>query len=330
MEWISKAFISEQPEASFAACHAASCIKDEHGNLMIAYFAGSREGAQDVGIWLSCRMDGVWQAPRRIKYIYGLPHWNPILHRDGDRVLLYYKVGHSVRSWYTMVSESCDFGKSWTESREAIPGDHKSRVVTKNKILVTEDGRWLAGNSLESEVAWDSSIEISYDSGQMWEEHPIFFDHSVPDTTGREKKYTGVIQPALWQSSAQEFHCVLRSTEGRIYRSDSTDGGRSWCEAYPTDMPNNNSGITVARLKDGRLLLVYNPIGENWGARTPLSVALSEDNGKTFARVLDLETAPGEYSYPYVIEDGDGICVVYTWNRKNIVCCELQPSKQGD
>lgn len=142
MEWISKAFISEQPEASFAACHAASCVKDEHGNIMIAYFAGSREGAQDVGIWLSSRLDGVWQAPRRIKYIYGLPHWNPILHRDGDRVLLYYKVGHSVRSWYTMVSESYDFGKSWTESREAIPGDYKSRVVTKNKILVTEDGRW--------------------------------------------------------------------------------------------------------------------------------------------------------------------------------------------
>ena len=70
--------------------------------------------------------------------------------------------------------------------------------------------------------------------------------------------------------------------------------------------------------------MVYNPNGENWGARTPLSVAISEDNGQTWTRVLDLETAPGEYSYPYLISEGNHIWVVYTWNKKNIAWCEMQ------
>ncbi|WP_052737040.1 exo-alpha-sialidase [Paenibacillus algorifonticola] len=38
---------------------------------------------------------------------------------------------------------------------------------------------------------------------------------------------------------------LLRSTEGFIFRSDSNDDGRTWCQAYPTPLPNNNSGIDV-------------------------------------------------------------------------------------
>ena len=40
-------------------------------------------------------------------------------------------------------------------------------------------------------------------------------------------------------------HAMMRSTRGKIYRSDSTDYGRSWCPAYATTLPNNNSGIDV-------------------------------------------------------------------------------------
>jgi predicted neuraminidase len=53
-------------------------------------------------------------------------------------------------------------------------------------------------------------------------------------------------------------------------------------------------------------------------------VFLSEDNGKTFQKALDLEDGEGEFSYPAVIACGDRVYVTYTWNRKNIVCCELK------
>ena len=67
-----------------------------------------------------------------------------------------------------------------------------------------------------------------------------------------------------------------------IYRSDSKDGGNTWTEAYATELPNNNSGIDMIRSEDGKLFLVYNPVGVNWGDRTPISLAVSKDDGKTW------------------------------------------------
>jgi predicted neuraminidase len=53
--------------------------------------------------------------------------------------------------------------------------------------------------------------------------------------------------------------------------------------------------------------------------RTPLSVLVSEDNGATWPQRLDLETQPGEYSYPSVIQAEDGrVHVVATHQRTQI------------
>ena len=51
----------------------------------------------------------------------------------------------------------------------------------------------------------------------------------------------------------------------------------------PADLPDNNSGIDVARLPDSALALACNLVGENWGPCTPLSLMLSFDNGETWS-----------------------------------------------
>ena len=86
---------------------------------------------------------------------------------------------------------------------------------------------------------------------------------------------------------------LVRSTCGQIGRSDSTDGGLSWSPLYPTELPNNNSGLDLARLKDGTLALICNPVAKE---RTPLYVLLSTDNSRTWPRRLDLEKKAGEFS----------------------------------
>ncbi len=302
----------------FKQCHASACLRNSKGDLMVAYFGGTKEAEHDVGIWMSRRIDGIWQEPKRIKYIYGLPHWNPVLHADGDKVILYYKVGHSCWDWYTMVSESMDFGETWTEGREAVLGDNTARIVTKNKILVTKDGRWFGGSSIETPKTWDCCIERSLDKGKTWTKHPVPFTHQ----DGGEHA-DGVIQPALWQSEDNNLHCLMRSTRGRIFRSDSVDGGDTWCAAYSIDMPNNNSGLTLAEVPDNGLVLIYNPVYEG-GARTPLSAVISRDNGNTWHDRIDLVTGEGEFSYPYAVSEGNVIDVTYTWKRAGIVHCELQ------
>lgn len=125
----------------------------------------------------------------------------------------------------------------------------------------------------------------------------------------------GVIQPALWESAPGKVHLLARSTGGVVCRSDSDDGGLTWSQVVPTDVPNNNSGLDLIRLADGSLALVCNPVTEG---RIPLSILLSHDNGHTWTHSLDLETDEGEYSYPAIIAVPVGLAVTYTWKRENI------------
>jgi len=70
--------------------------------------------------------------------------------------------------------------------------------------------------------------------------------------------------------------------------------------------------------------LVLNPVGVSWGPRTPLSLALSQDNGVTWTIVAHLEDDPietkREYSYPAIIRTRDGVVISYTWRRERVRC----------
>jgi predicted neuraminidase len=62
--------------------------------------------------------------------------------------------------------------------------------------------------------------------------------------------------------------------------------------------------------------------------RTPLSLARSTDDGATWKKVLDLETEPGEYSYPAMIEGSTGkLEITYTWRRTHIKYESIDPAK---
>lgn len=329
------------PDAArgFAQCHASTLLALDDGDFLCAYMAGSREGAPDMAIWLSRCTAGRWQPPQRIRHAHLLPHWNPVLHRDGDRIRLYYKVGLSVQNWYTLESVSGDGGVTWSPPREAVPGDYTPRVCVRNKIIVDARGRWIGPVSVEAGNEWDAFVDISDDGGGSWRKRAIPCAHRrAQGSAGNGARWSGlaegalwetdletvmqwdgVIQPTLWESAPGRLHALMRSTRGRIYRSDSDDGGETWAEAYPTALPNNNSGIDLVRLDGGALLLAHNPVAGNWDARSPLSVSLSPDNGATFSAPVHLETRPGEYSYPAIVARGDRVFVSYTSNRTNVV-----------
>ena len=126
---------------------------------------------------------------------------------------------------------------------------------------------------------------------------------------------TEVIQPSLWED-ARGVPMLVRSKNKKIYRSDSTDFGKTWCTLYPIDLPNNNSGLDLVKVAENRIILCCNPVTEG---RTPLSLFESNDSGDTFVRLVDLETEPGEYSYPAVITDGKYLYGCYTWKREKMV-----------
>jgi len=323
-----KQFIwSERPP--FASCHASHLTLLPDGGVLAVWFAGSAEGADDVAIWSSRRENGVWSPPEIAAAEPGLTHWNPVLMtREDGAVLLYYKVGKLIKDWYTKLKVSTDQGKTWSEPSELVPGDRGGRGPVRNKVIRLSDGAWLAPGSTEDGI-WRAFADRSEDQGRTWTKSgEIGISGLVYENGGRvqsdipvsEQSFhgRGVIQPTLWESQPGRVHMLLRSSEGFIFRSDSEDGGCNWTEAYPTALPNNNSGIDVVRLADGTLALVYNPVGVNWGPRSPLSIAFSRDNGATWSEPYDLEREEGEYSYPAIVSDGRDLYLTYTWRRENI------------
>ena len=105
-------------------------------------------------------------------------------------------------------------------------------------------------------------------------------------------------------------------------------GGKTWCKAYDTGMPNPNSGIDVVKLDNGVLVLTMNPISENWGDRAPLVLMYSEDSGDTFTEFFSCEPTTGdhEFSYPAITAVDNTLHITYTHEREGIVYQKIELS----
>ena len=311
MNLICKEFVFPFKEGE---CHASTLLRLTDGAVLTAWFGGSKEGNLDVQIWLSRRENGVWSTPVSVPTAVPVQHWNPVLFQtDDETVTLFYKIGKPIDVWQTMVIRSTDGGRTWTAPEELVAGDESGgRGPVKNKPILTSDGRILAPASTEHGTCWRCFVD-EFD-GNRWIKHPDF------PVDGED---VGVIQPTLWEDADGKFHALMRSNQGKIYRADSADGGRTFGTCYATDLPNNNSGLDAVMTEGGTLVLVCNPVEKNWGPRSPLSVFVSTDNGETFDKALDLETEQGEFSYPAIVADGNHVSITYTYKRQSIVFCQL-------
>lgn len=306
-------------------CHAASIVQTRDGRFAAVWFAGLSEADSSTCIKLSIRsVDGVWRLPVTIAKIKYQSHWNPALFTlPSGRIALYFKVGKTIDAWKTYAMYSDESLEQWTEAVELVPGDTRGgRGPVKNPPILLSSGRILAPASIEIN-GWRAFIDRSDDGGWTWQASP---DIPKPEIALEDKmccNSLGLIQPTLWEDEKGVVHALMRSNNGQIYRSDSSDGGETWCEAYSTGLANNNSGICVAKCTDGRLILACNPIEGNWAARNILSLFVSADNGNSWTKYCDLENSaspdkdnPGNsyhFSYPTVISLPDnGFAVAYT------------------
>lgn len=340
-------FIYDQ--ASFPSCHA-STIEESQGHLVAAWFGGTHEKHPDVGIWVARKIDGKWTDPVEVangvvKSIEGdqkfdgdrnspqnltqrHPTWNPVLFQpkqpaDGNEqpLFLFYKVGPSPQSWWGMMTTSNDGGMTWSTPTR-LPSGILGPI--KNKPVELSDGTWLCPSSTESdeeESKWSVHFEWTEDQGKTWHR-----TNALNDGVGVQ-----AIQPSLLKLGEKHWMAIGRSRQDKIFELETKDDGRTWSALRLGSLPNNNSGIDAVTLADSRHLIVYNHVqgtpGEWGGKRTPLNVAISK-NGSRWDSSVVLESEPGEFSYPTVIQTSDGLVhITYTWNRKKIKHVVLDPRK---
>ncbi|PIS01629.1 MAG: sialidase [Chlamydiae bacterium CG10_big_fil_rev_8_21_14_0_10_35_9] len=301
-------FIFKKPP--FKSCHASTIAQAKDQTLLCSYFAGSEEGNSDVDIWISKNENGVWSKPK-IAATSEVPLWNPVLftYPNGD-IYLFYKEGKSFLYWSGSFKVSHDNGNTWSEQVDlpaGINGPIKNKPILANDVL-------LCGSSVESYHRWGSYVEITRDHGKTWtRSNPINLPNDL----------FGIIQPTIFQLDDGSFKILTRSRKtGKICEASSQDGIH-WSDAQETSLLNPNSGIDAVTLKDGRVLLVFN---NSKKSRTPLNLAISSDNAKTWQLSLTLEFKPGEFSYPAIIQSDDGLVhITYTYNRKNIKHVVIDP-----
>lgn len=309
--------------APFPSCHASTLAETPSG-LVAAWFGGTDEKDPDVGIWFARLTKDGWTAPvelfNGVQYtrpdgsVHRHPCWNPVLFQEPNgRLLLFYKVGPDPANWWGMLASSKDGGVAWSRSRrlpEGILGP------VKNKPLRLADGQLLCPTSSEHD-GWRVHFEILKSRDEKRESWLRVGPVEQPQDFS-------TIQPSLLTHTNGMLQAIGRSRNGKLFTTTSKDQGQSWSPMALTTLPNPNAGTDAVTMRDGRHVLVYNHTRKG---RSPLNIAVSED-GVNWQAALALETEPGEYSYPAVIQTEDGLLhVSYTWKRKKIRHVVLDPAK---
>lgn len=322
-----------EPPRSLPSCHAPTICQTPSGRLLLAFYAGLKEGAPDSVVLGAIRADETWSTPKVWVHVPRRAVANPrlFLGPDGATWLLF-GVNYGQR-WcsgdtYLFVKISDDEGDSWHDLE--LFWEQKG-VLGKNKPF-HEGDLWIF--PLEYEYTWSATFLRSEDNGHTW---------ALSGDLGLLAN-AHLIQPALVKLSDGRLRAYMRSQEGWIFTSDSMDDGRTWSFPQPSTIPNNNSGLDVLQTRAGLLLLACNPVGlmtypqpveegwpENlalgfmrWGPRSPLVLKISVDEGKTWPLEIVLEMGQGEFSYPCLIEGVDGtVHLVYTYRRRAIAYVEF-------
>jgi predicted neuraminidase len=211
---------------------------------------------------------------------------------------------------------SKDRGETWSDASVL---SNEPGTMVRSKPIVLSDGHYLlpayheTGHDQELVGADSVSTFFRFDpKARAWTE------------TGRIRSPKGNIQPSPVEVEPGHVIAFCRRggdydpmTVGYIVRAESLDGGKTWTEGKDSEFPNPNAAVEALKLRSGKILLIYN---DSFNRRTPLTVAVSTDNGKTFPVKKNIAEGKNDYGYPVAFQARDGkIHVVFTSERRKVV-----------
>ncbi|XOV91027.1 MAG: exo-alpha-sialidase [Bacteroidota bacterium] len=142
------------------------------------------------------------------------------------------------------------------------------------------------------------------DSISQWSSYPVLGTNT--ELTAEE--------PYWWVlPNGKDLMALFRDNRksGYLYRSFSTDNGRTWSLPVQTNFPDARSKFHGIRLTDGRYVLVSNPNPEK---RDPLALSISND-GMVFEKMGYL-VGGRHIDYPHVLEHEGYLYVAFAGSRK--------------
>ena len=290
-------------KADFPQCHSATIAQTTEGDLLTAFFGGTREGHPDVCIYLSRKEKGSeeWTKPalaadgwlteagkvptaeqlgevadnqqlnlNRLRLSDGTELvrkacYNPVLFQQpGGALYLFYKVGNRVSDWKGFLKMSKDGGRSWSRAFE-LPEGYLGPV--KNKIEIV-DGKAIAPSSTENN-GWKIHFEISEDNGRKYRKvGPLEAEAALP---------THLQTPALTTPGSHLSRVNPVPAGGQVSLTPATDAeGGDNAETHviqaiqPSILKHRDGRLQIlCRTRNGRIATSWSTDrGESWSALT--------------------------------------------------------------
>lgn len=275
-------------------------------------FEVSRHGAENV---LSFRESGdegaTWSEPRRC-CVLPAGVWGggaALIDRHGEVQLFYIRprdgnVGRkpAVDRFLDMWHLRSTGGRSaWTQPvriHAGYIGAISNAIQLKSGRIVMPFGDWVAGRERQPPTgAIETTAVYSDDDGATFHLSPS--RHVAPVTDDYNGDKVGACEPAVIELDDGRVLMFLRTQTGRLYQSISTDGIR-WAPATPSELHSSTGPAALAKLKDGRILLVWNnctlPPKVNgqgvYAGRDALHAAVADGNATAWTGLREIYRDP--------------------------------------
>jgi Neuraminidase (sialidase) len=227
-----------------------------------------------------------------------------LLRLANGQIALFYLRKTSREDCRPLMCISTDEAATWSKPAVCITDKVGYYVLNNDRAVQLRSGRlilpvaWHQGPGQPRDTAGVIMCYLSDDNGKTFRRSKDSFKGYAPD--GRR---ITVQEPGVVELKDGRLMMFMRTNAESQYISYSQDGGETWTKAKPSELISPLSPASIKRIPwSGDLLCVWNDHSgiHNYprGRRTPLCLAVSKDEGKTWNQSGIIEENPdGWYCY---------------------------------
>ncbi len=235
---------------------------------------------------------------------------------DARIALFYLRAKNFGKELYPYMIISDDETKTWSAPVKCVD-ESGYYTINNDRIVQLKNGRIIVP------VAFYSSGESSENNGLY-----SYYSNDIGETWHRSERVPNpnnieLQEPGVVELKSGDLMMFIRTNSGVQYLSYSKDKGEHWSAVQPSNIRSPLSPASIKRIPStGDLLLVWNdnydPQHRDGGNRSPLSMAISKDEGKTWEKKKTIESDPyGWYCYTAIQFFGDHILLGHSTGNTN-------------